>query len=41
MAQWRNDTRKEPNIIGIDSLVPTDNILWKVKKIKDYEWLYE
>ena len=41
MDQWRKDARKEPIIIGIDSLVPTDHLLRKIEKVMDYEWLYE
>ena len=41
MDQWRKDARKEPIIIDIDSLVPTDHLLRKIEKVMDYEWLYE
>ena len=41
MEQWRKDARKDPIIIDIDSLVPTDHLLRKIEKVMDYEWLYE
>lgn len=41
MEKWRKDVRKEPIIIDIDSLVPSEHLLRKIKKVMDYEWLYE
>ena len=41
MEQWRKDARKEPIIIDIDSLVPSDHLLRKIEKVMDYEWIYE
>ena len=41
MEQWRKDARKEPIIIDIDSLVPSEHLLRKIEKVMDYEWLYE
>ena len=35
------DARKEPIIIDIDFLVPTEHLLRKIERIMDYEWLYE
>ena len=41
MEQWRKDARHEPVIIDMEALVPKDHLLRKIKKVMDYEWLYE
>ena len=41
MEQWKNNARREPVIIDLDTLVPKDHLLRKIEKVMDYEWLYE
>jgi hypothetical protein len=41
MEAWKKDTRREPVITDLDSLVPQDYLLRKIEKVMDYEWLYE
>lgn len=41
MEDWRRDARREPIIVDIEALVPTDHLLRKIEKVMDYEWLYE
>lgn len=41
MDQRRKDARKESNTIDIGALVPVDHLLHIIKKVMDYEWLYE
>ena len=41
MEQWQKDSRKEPVITDLDTLVPTDHLLRKIDRMMDYDWLYE
>jgi hypothetical protein len=41
MEAWKKDTRREPVITDLDTLVPQDYLLRKIEKVMDYEWLYE
>ena len=41
MENWRKDARREPIIVDLEALVPKDQLLWKIEKVMDYEWLYE
>ena len=41
MEAWKNNARREPVIIDLDTLVPKDHLLRKIEKVMDYDWLYE
>ena len=41
MEQWKNNARREPIIVDLDTLVPKDHLLRKIEKVMDYDWLYE
>ena len=41
MEGWRKDARHEPIIVDLEALVPKENLLRKIEKVMDYEWLYE
>ena len=40
MEEWRRDGRKEVVMVDREALVPKENLLRKIEKVMDYEWLY-
>ena len=41
MENWKKDARRDVVMVDIDALVPTNHLLRKIKKVMDYDWLYE
>ena len=41
MEQWKRDSRREPVITDLETLVPEGHLLRKIEKVMDYDWLYE
>ena len=41
MEAWKNNARREPVILDLDTLVPKDHLLRKIEKVMDYDWMYE
>ena len=39
MEQWKNNARREPVIIDLDTLVPKDHLHRKIDMVMDYDWL--
>ena len=39
MEQWKNNARREPIIVDLETLVPKDHLLRKIEKVMDYDWL--